>query len=105
MSDSLYMLRRLRREPLPRRLPFAPGLRRDFGDLPVGHVRQSCEDVAKISERIQPASAAVFDDGINDGAALAGFGLADEEPVLLADGRGADGVFHQIIVDLNPAVF
>ena len=36
---------------------------------------------------------------VDDGGALAGVGVADEEPVLLADGRGADGVFDEVVVE------
>jgi len=31
--------------------------------------------------------------------------LADEEPVLLANYGEANGVFHQVVVDLDAAVF
>ena len=73
--------------------------------MPVGHSRQASEHVAEIGERVQPASSAVFDDRINDGAALAGIGIADEEPFFLADGGGANGIFHQIVVYLDAAIF
>jgi hypothetical protein len=79
---------------LQRRRHFTPGLGRDFRDLAVGHVGQASEHVAKISKGIESAAAAVFDDGVDDRAALAGIGIADEEPVFLADGRGTNGVFY-----------
>jgi len=44
------------------------------------------------------ASAAAFDDGINDSAALTRVSATDEEPVLFSKSGWADGVFHQIIV-------
>lgn len=34
----------------------------------------------------------------------AGFGMTDEEPVLLADGTGTDVVLGVVVVDLDPAV-
>jgi hypothetical protein len=70
-----------------------PGLRGDVLDLPVGQVREAGEHVAEVGVGIDPPAAAAFDDRIEDGSALAGLGLADEEPILFADGRGADGVF------------
>jgi hypothetical protein len=51
-------------------------------DLPVGGVRQPGEDVAQIGLGIDAATAAAFDDGIKDGAALADLGFADKQPVL-----------------------
>jgi len=57
-----------------------------FGDLVIGigHVRQARECVAEISERIKSLSAAVFDERVDDGAALAGIGIANGEPVFLS---------------------
>jgi hypothetical protein len=40
------------------------------------------ENVAKVGERIDAASAAAFNDRVEDGAALAGLGLGKEQPVL-----------------------
>ncbi len=62
------------------------------------------EDVAEVGVGIDPAAAAAFDEGVEDGAARAGFGGANEEPVLFADGGGADGVFDEVVVDLDAAV-
>jgi len=64
-------------------LRFGPGLRGGFRDLAVGHAWQSGQNFAEIRVGIEAASAAAFDDGVNDGAAFARFGLADEEPVFL----------------------
>jgi hypothetical protein len=68
---------------LQRTLDFAPDRRDDFGDLAVGHVRQAGKHLAKISVGIESTAAAAFDDGVDDGAALAGLGVADEKPVFL----------------------
>jgi hypothetical protein len=46
------------------------------------------EDFANIDIRIKAAPLATFNDGINDGTALAGLGVADEAPVFLAEGGG-----------------
>ena len=62
------------------------------------------EHVAQVSERVEVAAAAVFDEGVDDGAALSGIGIADEEPIFLADGRGTDGIFHEVIVELHAAI-
>ncbi len=47
---------------------------------------------------------AVFDDGVEDGSALARIGVAHEEPVLFANGGGSDGVLHQVVVDFDASV-
>ena len=83
---------------------FAPDRRDDFRDLVVGQVWQAREDFTEIGVRVEAATAAAFDDGVNNGAALAGPGVADEEPVFLADGGGANGVFDQVVIDLHPAI-
>jgi hypothetical protein len=70
----------------------------------VGHVGQTRENIFQVSVRIEAAPPAAFEDGVDDGAALASLGVADKELVFLADGRGANGVFHQVVVDLHPAI-
>ena len=42
-----------------------------------------CEHIAQVSVRIDAAGAATLDDGVEDGAAFAGIGIAEEEPVFL----------------------
>ena len=46
-------------------------------------------------------SAASFDYGVDDRAALAGVGFPDEQPVFLANGRRPNGIFHEVVVDLH----
>lgn len=86
-------------------LCFGPGFRGDVFDLPVGQVREAGEDVPQVGMGIEAAAAAAFDEAVKDGSALAGFGVADEEPVLLADGGGTDGVFDPVVVDFDAPVF
>jgi hypothetical protein len=47
------------------------------------------EHVAQIRERILAMALTGYDDRVNNGRALAGAGVADEQPVLFADGRMA----------------
>ena len=70
-------------------------------DLPVGGGGQSGEDVAEVCVRIESATTAAFDDGVQDGAAFPGLRFADEQPVFLSQRGGADGVFDQVVVDLR----
>jgi len=53
--------------------------------LPVGCRWQPGEDVPQVGEGVDAAATAVFDDGVEDGAAFSGSGVAHEEPVFLAD--------------------
>ena len=70
----------------------------------IRHVGQTREHVTQVSKGIEAASAATLNQGINDGAALARIRFTDEEPVFLADGCGTNGVFHQVVIDLYPAI-
>jgi hypothetical protein len=56
-------------------------------------VWQTGEHVAQVDVGIDAAAAATLDDGVDDRTALAGVRIADEQPVLLADRGGPDGVF------------
>ena len=67
----------------PRDRDLARALGSDVLDLPVGHEWEPCEYIAQVSVRIDAAGAATLDDGIEDGAAFAGIGIAEEEPVFL----------------------
>ena len=62
------------------------------------------ENVLQVSVRVEAATPATFDDGVNDGATFSGISVSHEQPVLLADGRGTNGIFDQVVVDLHPAV-
>ncbi len=91
---------------LIRELPgFGPGFGVHFLDLPVGQRRQSGEDFPQVGLRVDSPAAAGFDDRKEDGAALPGFGFADEQPVLFADGGWPDGSLDGVVVDLDAAVF
>src|SRR4051794_27997659 len=77
-------------------LRLGPSLRSKVLDLVVGGLGQAGEHVTQVGEGVEAAPAAAFDDGVEDGPALAGLFGADEEPVLLAEGGGADGVFDEV---------
>ena len=55
--------------------------------------------------RIDAAAAATLDNGVKDGAALAGVGIAEEQPVLLSEGGRSNGVFHEVVVELEATIF
>ena len=75
-----------------------------MADFLVGRGGQALQHVFEITIRFDAMALAVFDQGVKDGAALAGFFGAEEQPVLFADGGGPDGVFHQVVVDLHFAM-
>ena len=68
-----------------------PSFGRELVDLPVRGRGQAREDVAQVREGIEAAPTAAFDHGVQDRTTLAGFGLADEQPVFLAQRGGTDG--------------
>ena len=70
----------------------------------IGQMWEAGEDVAQVRVGIDVSAATAFDDGVEDRATLTGTGFADEEPVFLADSGGADGIFHEVIVDLDASV-
>lgn len=71
---------------------------RHFCDMPVGHGGQAGEKVEQIGIRICTVLPAVSDEGVKCCGAVPGSGVADEEPVLFADGTGTDGVFDEVVV-------
>ncbi len=76
-----------------------PVRRRERGQVVAGcHLRQAGEHVAQVGEWILPVPLARDDDRVDDGGALAGVGMADEEPVLFSNRRRADGIFNQVVV-------
>lgn len=58
----------------------------------IGCSGQAGEDVAQVGLGVDAPAAATFDQCVDDRAALPGVGVADEQPVLLADRCGANGV-------------
>jgi hypothetical protein len=67
-------------------------------------MRETSEDIPEVVLGIDVPPTATFDDRIEDGGALACLHITKEEPVLFSDGRGADRVFDEVVVDLNPAI-
>ena len=100
------MLRRLQhlRRLFQRDLIFRPLLRCKVGDIPVCAFGDAGEHVAQILMRIDAASAATFDNRVDHGAALSGLGVSKKQPVLPADSRRPNGIFHSIVVDFDAAI-
>jgi hypothetical protein len=74
-------------------------------DLPVGHWRKRGEHVTYEGVRIHAAAGATFDNGVKNGAALAGRAIAEEQPILLSNSGRPNGVFHEIVVDSDASLF
>ena len=85
-------------------LRLCPLFRREFANLPVCALGDAGERVAQILMRIDAASAATFDNRVDHGAALSGLGVSKKQPVLLADSRRPNGIFHSIVVDFDAAI-
>jgi len=73
-------------------------------DLTVTHRWQPGQHVSQIGIGIDAAISATSDDRVNHSTAPPGFFVSDEEPVLFAHGRGSDGVFDEVVVDLDSAI-
>ena len=58
----------------------------------IGQGREAPEDVGEVRQGVLAVALAGDEQRVEDGRALAGAGMADEEPVLLADGGGPDRV-------------
>jgi hypothetical protein len=69
--------------PLQRPLVLGPRYRKNGRDLVIRDVGQTREHVPQIGKGIKAATPAAFNQGINDGAALARIRFPDEEPVFL----------------------
>ena len=74
-------------------------------DLIEGGDGTAAQDVVEVGLGVEAAATGAFDEGVVDGGGFAGFGIADEEIVLFADGAGSDGVFDEVVVEFDPAVF
>jgi hypothetical protein len=67
-------------------------------------VHQLLEDPLEVGEWIRSVAADLLDECIDNCAAPAGMLAADEHPILVAELGRADGVFGEIIVELDLAV-
>ena len=53
----------------------------------IGHERQTCEQILQVRQRVLAVALAGDDQRVEDRRTPAGVGVADEQPVLLADAR------------------
>src|SRR5271165_1332766 len=70
-----------------------------------GHSGQAAEDVAEVGHGVDAVALTGDDDRVDDRRALAGVGVADKQPVLLADRRRSDRIFNEVVVETRLAVF
>lgn len=85
-------------------LVFGPGAWGELGDLPVGGVGESGEDISEVGVGVDMVTTTGFYQCVEDGAAVTCISIAEKEPVFLSNGCGADGVFDEVVVDLNLSV-
>ena len=78
-----------------------PGVWSDVLNLPVGHVRQASQDITEVGVGINSVTLTGGYQGVKDSAVLAGFRVPEKQPVLFTDRRWPDGIFHQVVVDLQ----
>src|SRR5947207_3333731 len=77
---------------------------RYLGDLPVGHVGKAGQNIPKVGIGIDASTPAAFDERVEDGAAVTGFGFPDKKPVLLSQSGRANGILDQVVVDFQAAI-
>ena len=68
------------------------------------HRWQARQDIGEVFSNVDFETATVFYDGVKDGALATGFAVAYKQPVLLAELGRADGIFYEVVIDLNPPV-
>lgn len=83
------------------RLPIGGKQRIDLTDFYDG---QAAEDIGEVILRIDAAAPATDQDGVNNGTAPTSIGMSNEEPSFAANGRGTDGVFDQVVIDLESPI-
>ena len=66
--------------------------------------RKPLDDVGQIGLWVDALSLGTNEQCVEDSASLTGFGMSDEEVILLADGAGTNGVLDEVVVDLDFAV-
>ena len=62
------------------------------------------EHIREVILGIDPVAAAALDEGVNDGAAPSGVGMADKEPAAFADHVRSHVIFYQVGINFKPAV-
>lgn len=83
---------------------FVPGRGRQDARLAGFHRGQPSQDVGEVFANVDFEATAVFYDGVEDGAFAAGLAVSYEQPVFLTELGRTDGVFYQVVVDLDPTV-
>lgn len=81
---------------------FVPGCGCQGARIAGFHRGQSRQDVGEVFSNVNFETAAVFNDGVEDGAFASGLAVSYEQPVFLAKLGWTDGVFYEVVVDLNP---
>ncbi len=70
----------------------------------IGQAGQAGEEVAQVGERVLAVALAGDDKGVEDGRALAGVGMPDKQPVLLAEAGRSQRVLDEVIVEAAHAL-
>jgi len=63
-----------------------------------GVCRQLRKQVCEVLGHVDLGPVTVGNEGVKHGGTLAADWISHKEPVLFADGTGANGIFHQVIV-------
>jgi len=74
-------------------------------NLVVGHIWKAGEDVFEVGVWINSQMLAVPDERVNESGFPAALWAAEEQPVFLTDCCWSDGIFGEVIINLNLPVF
>lgn len=75
-----------------------------FDLILVGHARQTRQHIFEILARIDAQATAVLHHGVDDRGFFSRVLRSDEQPVLRSQLGGTDGVFDEVVVDLDAAI-
>ena len=83
-----------------------PGVGQEGAPVPDGRGEANLlKDPGEVGVGVAVEAADVLDDGVEDGTLFATLRTSEEQPVFCAELGRADGVFYQVVVDLDLAVF
>lgn len=83
---------------------FVPGGGRQDARFAGFHSGQACQDIGEVFAHVDFETTAVFYDGVEDSAFAPGLAVSYEQPVFLTELGRTDGVFYEVVVDLNSTV-
>ena len=86
------------------RLRCGPRRWRELSDLGDPGCWQAREQILQVIERVDPVPTATAQQRVDHRAPFASLRMSHEQPVFLSKSRGAYGILHKVVVDLDTTV-